>query len=552
MIPLILSGTRMDIKEIGGISLYRPRLESEVLARNEAEKQLREGYASGKYTDAKKINEIIQSRFAHFYKLLHAEIPKSASRHLMEFLLGQYDTTVEIVGKSKKGELSDKDAAYWAPRGPTIRRALKHLAEVVTMLAPSEAPALDAGALPLNLDTIVICGELLVELYMLSDQTHGLHPNETELTIRPEGELDYLVLTVRDFERFAGFHDRINRDTARQGQYLSGTPLRYDLDYQAALLDAGFTAAFGFGYKDAIQALMKLIDGATADAGAFDVPFASRATMVEFVRQNAGWPVPAIERLIAGFSLTKANMEEEKRVIFKPKQEYRALRRAFFEMPHPTGPHLTWSRRMARECLFELMKGTLFQRCPKEWAEEPVRQALARLQKKAGDWFEDQVDRNMKGLGFIGLASVKDGIGVGASRIPIPGPIGELDFLGYLPSARLLCVLEDKMVDGGFEPAYFRDDLSSFVTGKKAYADQLRRKIGWVRDNLAAVCKSLSSQLPANPSIDPTRVAAALVTLHPTYASYFIPDYPCVPLTELMDGFKAKGGWPYNIGVTNA
>lgn len=81
--------------------------------------------------------------------------------------------------------------------------------------------------------------------------------------------------------------------------------------------------------------------------------------------------------------------------------------------------------------------------------------------------------------------------------------------------------------------------------------EQLRRKLSWVRDNLGSVCKALSSQLVANPVIEPTQIAGALVTLHPTYASYFIADFPCVPLTELIDGFKDKGGWPYKIGVFN-
>jgi hypothetical protein len=550
--PPILTGSIMDIKRIGSVALFRPRLEGEQLARKKAEKHLREGYASGTYAGREKVNEILRSRFDFFYGLLRAEIAKSASRHLLEFVLGQYDAAAEIEEKHKAGQLPGEEAAYWAEQGPGIRRALKHLAEMITLLDPQEAPQLDPGALSLNLDTIVICAEMLVELYILSDQTHGVHPDDTAFTIYPEGALVYWELQVQHFEKYSDFPTRIRRDTTRQKAYLSRRPLRYDLDYQAAALDAAFHAEFGFSYKDMIRALMEFIDKAVVpNHGNFDIPFVRREQMVEHLRQATGWAPASIERLLAGFSLTKATMEREGRVIYKPKQEYRAFRRGFFEMPHPTGPHLAWSRRMARECLFELMKGTLFQRCPAEWRAEPINKALAALQNSAGDLFEGQVDQNMAAVGMLGKPSLKGGIGMGADRIAIPADIGEIDYLGFLPATKLLAVLEDKMVDGGFEPTYFRDDISNFVTGGKPYAEQLRRKVTWVCQNLAAVSKGLSSLLPGHPLIAPTRVAGAIVTLHPTYASYFIPDYPCIALTELMDGFAEKAGWPYALGVVD-
>jgi hypothetical protein len=540
----------MDVKRIGGVSLFRPGLASEQLARKEAEQHLREGYPSGDYSGREKVNEILRFQFDHFYRLLRKEIPKTASRHLLEFVLGQYDATVEIEREHKTGCLTGEDRAYWGERGPVIRRALKHLAEMITMLAPPEVPELDSSALLLNLDTIVIYAEMLVELYSLSDQTHGVHPNDTVLTICPEGRLDYLELKVKDFERYSDFPSRVRRDTERQQVYLPGLPVRYDLDFQAVLLDEAFQAEFGFSYKDAIRIFMYLIDNAVVpDRGSFDIPFVRREHIVEQMSQMRGWLSASIDRLLTGFSLTKSAMEGEGRVIYKPKQEYRALRRGFFEMPHPTGPHLAWSRRMARECLFELMKGTVFQRCPTEWRGERTNKAFASLQNRTGDWFEGEVARNLASVGMHGMPSLKGGVGVGAARIAIPDAVGEIDYLGYLPADQLLIVLEDKMVDGGFEPTYFRDDISSFVTGKKPYAQQLGRKVAWVRDNLATVCNGLSTALPGNPSVAPKKLAGALVTLHPTYASYFIPDFPCNALTELMEGFAETKGWPYAHGV---
>ena len=135
---------------------------------------------------------------------------------------------------------------------------------------------------------------------------------------------------------------------------------------------------------------------------------------------------------------------------------------------------------MARECLLCLVDGTVFQRLPSEWRKPKTRKSLADLQTQAGEWFEKQVGRNMSDVGAIGRISLKKGIGLDADRLEIPSDVGDIDYLGYFPNQQLLVVLEDKMVDcGTLEPRYLRDDISSFVTGRKPYADQLRRKVKW-------------------------------------------------------------------------
>ena len=157
----------------------------------------------------------------------------------------------------------------------------------------------------------------------------------------------------------------------------------------------------------------------------------------------------------------------------------------------------------------------------------------------------------MCSLGAIGRPSLKEGIGIGCARVAIPANIGELDYVGYFAAEQLLVVLEDKMVDCGFEPTYLRDDISSFVDGRKSYAEQIRRKVNWAKENMPAISQGLSSLLPGRPAISPTRLAGALVTLYPTYASYFITDYPCRSLSELMTEFSEEGRWPYDGGVIN-
>ncbi len=92
----------MSVKHIGGISLCRPRRETEGRARIEAEKHLRSAYAPGKYEVSATINDILQHQFGHFDRILHLEIEEAASSDLLQFLLGQYDATSAIEDKKRE------------------------------------------------------------------------------------------------------------------------------------------------------------------------------------------------------------------------------------------------------------------------------------------------------------------------------------------------------------------------------------------------------------------------------------------------------------------
>jgi len=85
------------------------------------------------------------------------------------------------------------------------------------------------------------------------------------------------------------------------------------------------------------------------------------------VRVKEGINRDIAQRILAGFTLKPDGMLAEGRVIWKPQQENRAYRRAFFEFPHQTGTHLTWSRNMVKESFIYLLVGAAFQKLPKEW-----------------------------------------------------------------------------------------------------------------------------------------------------------------------------------------
>lgn len=227
-------------------------------------------------------------------------------------------------------------------------------------------------------------------------------------------------------------------------------------------------------------------------------------------------------------------MRNEDRVVWNPKQEHRALRRGFFAFPHETGQHLAFSREMARESLIHLIHGVCYKRLPVEWQHPDISTALEELSLKAGTWFEGEVSRNLRSLGITG-GRRKRRI---TAQLEIPADVGEIDFLGFDPLKGLLVLAEAKMVNSGLEAKYWRDDVEAFVTKKKSYAVQFRKKVAWVRTNITRLSAALD--LP-----DGVGVAPVMLTLYPCIAKTFIHDFPCVSLTEFMLDYRELAGWPY-------
>jgi hypothetical protein len=166
-----------------------------------------------------------------------------------------------------------------------------------------------------------------------------------------------------------------------------------------------------------------------------------------------------------------------------------------------------------------------------------------------GTWFEKTVEKNLRKIGFIGLRAIKKRIGRNQNAIYIPGDVGEIDFLGYSENERLMIVAECKMVQGGYEGKFFRDDMSDFVTSKKSYLSKFRRKVEWVTQNRDAVIGALGSSGIYSTVVEPDSIVTAILTYFPSIAQYFIYEYPCISLTNLMLDYQERGKWPYSVGI---
>ncbi len=553
---IFIDDDRMNVEYFGGIELYRPRISTEDKVRKKTEPHIRSLYPTGKYTNKNDINAILQHKFKFYSDRLSKLFPSIASLHLLEFLLFQYDQATTINELYKQKKLTSTENQRWSSLGPKFRRCIKYLAERIILLQPNEVPRSPSNSLLSLLDEVWICAEEMVELYNLSDQTYAIFPDDTILEILPEGELNYFDLSVNRNDIFPNkntnvFQERVSRDTINKSATIGPEFVQFlhDVSYQDNFLRDAFNKTLGVSYIDAIQILYEIIDGCQPSPEGFPIPLCQKDTIIDITAQKRNISKKVVESVIEGFLLTKENMSQEDREIWKPKQEYRAFYRGFFELSYQGKKHIMFSKWMAKECLINLIQRTPFQNISPEWDHQLVRKSLDALSNETGKWFEKVVEANLNKLSISGIRSIKSKIGQGNSVIRIPSNVGEIDFLGYSEIEKLLVLIECKMVKSGSEGQYFRDDISKFVTDKKSYLVKFRQKVDWVRSNFDAVCKALDSRQISNSSVSPTHIATALVTYRPSIVEFFIDEFPCVSITNLILDYQEKGKWPYSKGV---
>jgi hypothetical protein len=537
-------------EKFGGVDVFRPGWTATIALRNEAEEHFRARFKPGTYVGRDAINKILQHHFSFYAGKLSSILPYIASRDYLEFVLFQYDKSAEVDRIAKAGRLSEQQEFQWTRTGPALRRALKYQAERVVMLSPdSSARAQNPKTMLLNAEQALICAEQLTELYIQSDKVFSIYPDAASLEVLPEGELEMFRCRCEN-DHSEDMVLRIRRDMKHRTDFMPVLPPQMTLEGQDEFLADAFRQTIGITLNESLGVIRAVVDHAQTPTTGFKIPFCSHESIVSEITRHSGFPRVSVQRALAGFTVTKAGLESEGREIFKPKQEYRAYRRGFFEMPHSTGPHLAWSGNMAMENAVLLLTETPLKQIPAEWNSPAVVSALGRLSNAIGKWFESAVAANFKRLGILGVQSVKDAIGRGPSALPIPQDIGEIDFVGYSPHDSALVVAECKFVRSGTEPKFDRDDIKDFVTGTNAFMKRLKRKTGWILENLPAVRSALSDMTGSTIGADVRRVFSVMVTYYPSSATYFWKDAPCVSLTELMIDYHSHGEWPFRNGVS--
>jgi hypothetical protein len=502
-----------------------------------ARRSIASQYSPGVY-HGRRANDVIQHLYRFYERKLYRFVQGLASRDAAEFLLFQYDEATRILhGK----DIVDPDqAARWLEIEGKYRRSIKYIVELMCLRYPGytfQAPKDDAVMI---MEGAVASAEAMADLAEQSERLHSLFPNDSEITLLPEGAPRVVEMRVtgahKGYDR--RFFKRLVRDRNTRAEYVGFLQFDVDPSIHAKFLDQPFRESFGATYLNVLSVLRHVIDTSKSTGKGFDILFLHRDKIVKAFKSSE-LSEETISTILTGFTVDPANMEDEERRLWKPKQEHRALWRGFFHFPHPTGDHLAFSRAMARENLLQLINRVCYRRVPSEWISPSVSGALGNLSSAAGKWFESVVIERLRDLGIEGRTYHRS-IGQGPDKITIPDDVGEIDFLGHDPRTSHLVVLEDKMTFPGLEASFWRDDVHEFVARKRSYVTQFRKKLAWVRENRDRITKALGL------GQSPDQIQAAMLTLYPCIAREFIADFECVSLTEFMLDFKEAGFWPYS------
>jgi hypothetical protein len=517
----------MFLRRFGTTRIFRPRAHVASSLHEEAKRRLLAKFKPGLYEGADTANAVIQEAFGFYERQLRLIAKSIASRDAADFLLHQYDLATDII--HGEGILDLEERREWLQIEPLFKRGIKYILELFCIAQNPESPRVPKSEAIVAAEVAVECAENSVHLAELSSRVHYLFSNSCAVVVHDRDNPRPLTVkfTGKHADHDLRFGTRMARDRNNRANFI---PLKgqFDLhtDKHAEFLDPAFSDSFGMTYAEFIAGLYATIDGALpVGPNYFPTLFIRRKDLFNRLAES-GRPKKALDAMLRGFTVTNQALSEENRVVWNVKQKSRAYRRGFFSFPHSSGEHLAFSRSMAREALIQLVSSVPFQKLPEEWLTPKIKKALADLSHAGSKWFEQTVIDSLLKAGYAG-GRAKGKVRTTRGELAIPDDVGEIDFLGFCPSQHEILLVESKMTHSGLEAQYWRDDLDQFVTGKRNYAAQFRRKRVWVTENLPQLCLLFGA-----PSDSILR--SHIITLYPNIAAEFLEDITCVSLTEFM------------------
>lgn len=526
-------------KNIGEHRVYRPHPNHELRFKREIMAHLGTRTWNGSIKNPEQVNEAVKFMFGFCSAALQKTLPELASRNFVSFLLAQHDAWEAVRTANNDGRLSKEDMDFCARCGVLAKRAIHHVLEQIAVLQPGESPTANKAELVWLMDRAMIAAEVLVEGALQSTLVYAVFPDDVELRIRLENPEEYY-----SFQLAPNLRQRMNSFVNRRHRSMPEKYRKFlNLDDQGvvAALDDVFKAEHGITLTQVLGAGYAAHKfSAKAENEGFNVRFVLRDVVLDATSQNLGIARKTLEPLFAGFVLSPSAAVE--RVLWKPKQEPRILRRPYVEMPHELGVHYSWVESLVVNALKFRVQDLAFGRCPAEWETEAIRDAIIKFTQGLDGAWERTVEAELVSRGFRAIRSLKsiDGLPLDQEGRP-----GEIDLL-LVDVDGSLVVGEVKRTQPTYDPTYWRAELDEYVRKKKAYVTKHRKKVEWVRDNWVRVCQELHSrglmgQIPASAP----RVRAALITKYPTIASVAVDDWPIFCLAWLIEDFDSCGIWPF-------
>ncbi len=502
-----------------------------------------QSFPPGVYTDATVIDQICKAVIQFCRARITQLMTEIASEKYLVHLLSLWESMAPVQDDSIDGKLDKGDAAIWAIRGRSLRRATKYLSQQCILSAPKFllTPRLSKSEYDKKFDQLLIAAEHLVQYSFAVEQTRLYFSDSTELLVTSSAIPEISISDVQLSNRILQFNNLEKKHAALREQ-LIGHLFEDNFKLHQPILNDAFKKEFGLTYQEVQDCILMI---AWRQGNVQQVQGATRAKVFKALSQSMCINASRFKRVLSAFVLTKQDMETEEQSYFDPKARFRPFRRGVFEYEANGGEYWVWSVRMAWESAAELFRGLVYKQVPAEWKSDVINLAVERLSAEGSKWFETLVRQQLIDHGIVG-SSFKSQIGTGDSRVDIPAEVGELDFLGYSEHSKQLVLVECKMVQMATDPKMWRRDNSEFITRtKNSYASKFRRKIEFVRNNRVGVIKALGHDC----SEDDHDLGVAMVTLYPSLVSAFITDFPCLSVTELIEKLEQSKCWPTDLLV---
>ncbi|OCG16955.1 hypothetical protein [Gilliamella sp. WF3-4] len=524
------------IRKVGGIEIFRASYEHEERVYTRIKESVFKHFQPGTYTDKSEIVKIVNLIYAQYYEILDEYFPKVDPRSFIIFLAAEYERYGKVADAYKNNKLSKDDEEFWASYAAYSRRGIKYLLELCCrskMELSKVASAQEDREYAISM--VFIAAEELVSLYMRSEHYNSFL-DELTLTLNPE------KYTYFNVEQDGILNFDIRKSACDLEKYIRFPMFLQDIHAHDDILNESFVDKLGVSYKDLIGTLLGIIETCSDSANPEALGKFKWQVAIREIANRLSITLSQAELILNGFCLSSENLEE--RELFRPKQEYRAYKRAFFKNSIDGVNCVYFSRRMALECLNLLICDVPFKKLPPEWCSKRVKKSLDVLSLKAGRWFEKVVEQNLNTIGIKGSSSIKALNLSKNNRLKVPDEIGEIDFLGFHEDQKLLVIIEVKQVGFATEPRMHLDDLSKFTYGPKSYSAKFIKKYNWVLDNIEEVEKHFSYKFNCTSKLN---VAGyAMITLYQTMAAIKIKEFTCISLSEFMNEFTATEVWPFS------
>ena len=521
------------MERFGQYNIFRPSKHVEKSTRKRVEKMLFKKYKSGVYTDYKTINEIMKFMMDFYSNILDDNLNRIASIELMKFVLNEYDTTCKI--RKSINSLTDEEYNKWNQVDGILRRALKFIVEKITMINPqNEIIVINKHEKEESISKIFIAAEEMAQMYMSSDSTYRVFKEETTLTLS-KGENIYWNLKVNNSYVQNEFPAVINYDELLENEI----QIDLDIDFINNELNEGLTNQFGKSLCEIRDIIININNNYNED----EVPFVKKDNIVDFIKDNYDVSYDTAESILSGFIITQKDLIKEKRQIYSPKQEYRALTRGFFEITYHNEKYLTWSKNMANENFVLLVRGICYKKMPNEWRNKDINTSIEHITNKVGAWFEKETNKQLKKLNINGDINFKNEVGNKERFISIPSDVGEIDYLGINLENHELIVGECKMISPALEPRLFYDDIRKFMDDKEGYIKKFNNKIKWVSDNRQEILKCLLNYLNINmddEEISKINQKNVLFTFYPSIIEAFNTEFEICTLYKFVKNSNSR------------